>query len=143
MNTPRTVVDSVMAADPRWVPSTMNLRECALIMRNENLGVMPVLDGDGHVLGLVTDRDIVVRGVAEREDLSAFRVADVMSVPVMTVRTGSELEHAVLIMRAERIRRLPVVDDANRLLGLLTLSDIQSEEHRPNAAAAGDEWLPS
>lgn len=105
-----------------------SLRRAAVRMRDEEIGFLPVIDDVGRVLGALTDRDIVVRAVADRVDLDALRVADVMSFETVTCRPGDELMTAEQLMRYHRKSRIMVTDDRGVILGVISLSDVAMYE---------------
>src|SRR5690349_3293267 len=104
-----TTVADVMTPGVESTSSTETLRDAARAMREGDFGSMPVVD-DGQLTGILTDRDIVVRAVAEGLDPAA-RVGDVASRDPVTVEPGEDLDDAMDLMARHRIRRLPVVED--------------------------------
>jgi CBS domain-containing protein len=108
-----------------------SLAEATRIMWERDCGVVPVLDADGRVAGVVTDRDACMAAYTKGRPLAQIPVATVMSTGVHTCRPDDDLGHAEKIMRLKQVRRLPVVDDGDRLVGLLSLNDIacQALEH--------------
>ena len=119
-------VRDVMTANPESVSSTDSLRDVARIMKDQDTGIVPVVDGK-KIIGLVTDRDIVVRGLAEGKNLENARVTDVMTSSVRTVQEDSSVNDALTLMTSAEIRRVAVVNDRNELVGILSLGDIASE----------------
>jgi CBS domain-containing protein len=116
-----TTVADVMTPGVESTSSTETLRDAARAMREGDLGSMPVVD-DGQLTGILTDRDIVVRAVAEGLDPAA-RVGDVASRDPVTVAPGEDLDDAMDLMARHRIRRLPVVEDG-RLVGVVSQADV-------------------
>jgi CBS domain-containing protein len=96
----------------------------ALTMRDENIGFVPVLDSDDVVIGVVTDRDIVVRGCVGPSDPRRLLTASVMSRDVISCRPTDTVETAERKMRDRRVTRLVIIDDDRSLVGVLSLSDI-------------------
>jgi CBS domain-containing protein len=94
-------------------------------MRDQNIGDVIVLENQ-QVCGIVTDRDIVVRTVAEARDPAATSLADICSHPLTTVAPSDSIEHAVQLMREKAIRRLPVVEEG-RAVGMVSLGDLAVE----------------
>jgi CBS domain-containing protein len=117
-----TTVADVMTPGVESTSSTAPLRDAARAMREGDFGSMPVVD-DGQLTGIVTDRDIVVRAVAEGLDPAAARVGDVASRDPVTVEPGEDLDDAIDLMARHRIRRLPVVEDG-RLVGVVSQADV-------------------
>ncbi|HET7515014.1 MAG TPA: CBS domain-containing protein [Gaiella sp.] len=116
-----TTVADVMTPGVESTSSTATLRDAARAMREGDFGSMPVVDDD-QLTGILTDRDIVVRAVAEGLDAAA-RVGDVASRDPVTVEPGEDLDDAMDLMARHRIRRLPVVEDG-RLVGVVSQADV-------------------
>ncbi|MES2511710.1 MAG: CBS domain-containing protein [Pseudomonadota bacterium] len=115
-------VTDVMTRNVRTLASSATIAQAAKAMAELNVGVIPVCDGD-KLLGVVTDRDIVLRAVARGLD-SKTTLADVMSTKVRTATETADLDDVLQEMSANQIRRLPVVDSASRLVGIISLGDI-------------------
>jgi predicted transcriptional regulator len=92
-----------------------------------NIGAVPVCDGD-RLVGMVTDRDIVVRGVAQELNLRECKLSDVMSAHVRTVREDDEVHEVLREMGQSQVRRLPVVDRNDRLVGIVSIGDIAAKQ---------------
>jgi CBS domain-containing protein len=107
---------------PVIVPADQTIHQAAQLMETASVGALLVVDDDERLVGIVTDRDIVRRGVAARLDLDA-RIDAVMSCPVVTIDAQADLRDAVGVFREHAIRRLPVVDDG-RPSGMLTVDDL-------------------
>ena len=116
-------VKDVMHRGVTWVEPGTSIREIARMMRDNDIGSVPVGDND-RLVGIVTDRDIICRGIADGADMTALRAGDVMSKPIIYCRADDDLEHALRIMEKNKIRRLPVIDENKRLAGMLALGDI-------------------
>ncbi len=115
-------VREIMSTKVRAVSPATHLDEVARIMRDEDVGIVPVVD-DGNLQGVVTDRDIVVRCVAEGDNPSTAEAGDLMSVNPRTVKADSEVDDAARILSEEQIRRLPIVENG-KLVGMLSLGDV-------------------
>src|SRR5215831_2477710 len=113
----------VMTRNPRAVTRQGSIREAAIIMRDENCGVVPVVDAAGRLEGILTDRDNVVRGVV-KENFHQLRVEDVMTDDVSAVTEDEPLTSVLDLMARKQIRRVPVVDRDDRLLGIISMADI-------------------
>jgi CBS domain-containing protein len=109
--------------------------EAARLMRAEDVGAVPVLDREERVVAMLTDRDIVVRVVAEGRDPQATHVDEVASRELVTVAPQQELDEAIELMAAHQLRRLPVVAGDGRLVGILGQADV-AQEARPQQAGA-------
>jgi CBS domain-containing protein len=118
-----TLVRHVMAADPKTASPDMNACDAAGIMASNDVGFVPIVDGSSFQ-GLVTDRDLVVRVLAAREDPLSVRLGDILTERnIVTVTPDTELSSARDMMAEHRIRRLPVVKD-DRLVGVVSLGDV-------------------
>jgi len=117
-------VTSVMTANPACCTADTALRDVARLMIDNDCGEIPVVDDKGLPVGVVTDRDITVRIVAEGRDTMNATAADAMSSPVQTVREDSSLKDATALMEAAKIRRVPVVDRQGKLTGIVSVADI-------------------
>lgn len=120
-------VRDVMTANPATVSEKDSIRDVARIMAREDTGIVPVVDGK-KVIGLITDRDIVVRLVAEGKDLANSRVREVMSKSVRSVKEDTLVNEVLNLMSNEKIRRVPVVNQNNELVGILSIGDIASRD---------------
>ena len=101
--------------------------ECALQMRREHVGSLVVVDEDARPIGMITDRDITIEGVARGLDLSATTVSDLMTAPVVTAAETDGMVMALARMRENGIRRLPIIDASGRLVGVITNSNLIKE----------------
>ncbi|HEX5129711.1 MAG TPA: CBS domain-containing protein [Usitatibacter sp.] len=126
-------ISDVMTPNPKTVAPGDDLQMAARIMRDEDAGSVPVVE-DGRVIGLVTDRDIVIRAVADGD--FDCTVEDICSDDVVCVRPEQSTAEAAELMSEHQIRRLPVVDDDDRLMGIVSLGDLAVKEGRD--ARSGD-----
>ncbi|HLW17336.1 MAG TPA: CBS domain-containing protein [Actinomycetota bacterium] len=111
----------VMTKNPESLPATATVADAARIMRDKNIGDVIVMD-DGSICGIVTDRDIVVRGLAEGLDLQT-KLGDICSQEVTALEVDSKIGDAVKLMEEKALRRLPVVEDG-KPIGIVTLGDL-------------------
>ena len=118
-----TSIRDVMTERPRAVTRETTLSEVAEVMGSEDVGAIPVVDGD-RLVGLVTDRDIVVRAVARGSDPSSTTVADVVTDNLITVSPEHDLADALKLMAQHQVRRLPVTDREDRLVGVVSQADV-------------------
>ncbi len=116
-------VKEVMTYGVDFVRPDTNLRDVAQKMRDKNEGALPVFEGEEPV-GLVTDRDIAVRAIAEGKDPASTRAREVMTPQVIFCTEDMELEEAAHIMEYKKIRRLLVKDEQRHVTGMLSLGDI-------------------
>lgn len=145
----RDIMTKDLAVAMRQTPIT----QVALMMKQEDTGVIPVVDYDtvgngrstnegdrdrydqqdnrtysrGKLVGLITDRDIVVRGVAEGKESTTTRAEDVMSVDIHTVRPNDRVVDAIRKMADKQVRRIPVVNENNYLVGMISMADVATE----------------
>jgi predicted transcriptional regulator len=119
---PQTVAE-LMTAPIMSVQATEPVVTAASAMRENDIGDVLVMDGD-QLLGVLTDRDLVVRVLATGMDANTTLVGDVCSSGVATVRPDSPVDDAVRTMRDKALRRLPVVDDEGRAVGVISLGDL-------------------
>ena len=112
-----------MTDRPRGVTPDTLISDAAELMASEDVGSLPILDGD-ELIGVVTDRDIVVRAVAKKKNLQGMPVRDVASSELVTVGPEEDLSEALRLMATHQVRRLPVVDEDNRLVGVLAQADV-------------------
>ena len=121
-----TKVRDVMTTRPRAVTSETPVTEVAELMEAEDIGSIPVLEG-GQLTAMVTDRDIVIRAIAKGKDPRGMPVREVFTTEIITVGPDQDLSDALQIMAANKVRRLPVVDDDNRLVGVVSQADVAME----------------
>jgi CBS domain-containing protein len=118
-------VRDVMTRGVRTVSPSQSLAEAAEVMRGEDVGSVPV-EAEGRLIGIVTDRDIVTRAVAERRDPQTVKVDEVASRELVTVEPEHDLDEALALMARHQVRRLPVVEEG-RLVGMLAQADVALE----------------
>ena len=117
------LVTELMTQFARTVESSMAMSEAAELMRDHNVGVLPVLEGE-RLTGMLTDRDLVVRGLAEGKDPELTTVREIMTPRVATVFDDQDLDEAIQAMRENRVRRVAVISHDRRLLGVLSEADL-------------------
>jgi CBS domain-containing protein len=117
------VVRDVMVGDVLTIDADATLLEAAQLMRDGNVGVLPVVE-DGRLRGIITDRDLVVRGMADGAVPSMTRVGDCATWDIICARSESSIDEAMEVMAECQIGRLPVVDTENRVIGIITLSSL-------------------
>jgi len=117
-----TAVNDIMTREPRTVREATSVVEAARVMRDEDVGSVPVVEGD-RLVGMVTDRDIALRVVAEGRGLDTT-VADVASRAVVAIDPQQEVEEAMRLMAEHQLRRLPVCEEDGRLVGVVAQADV-------------------
>lgn len=115
---------------------TDSLRAVAQKMREEDIGFLPVCDEEDRVMGVVTDRDIVVRACADDRSMSATRVETILSPDIIACRPTHGVGHAEALMRKHRKSRIVVTDADGKLVGVISLSDIAQYEPRAGETLA-------
>lgn len=123
-------IKSIMTANPKCCTRATPLKDVARLMRDEDVGQIPVLeDADSRTLaGVLTDRDMIVRVLAAGTDPASVTAGDCMSSPVVTVRDDATLAACADAMASAQIRRVPVVDAAGKLCGIVSQADIQATD---------------
>jgi CBS domain-containing protein len=119
-------VQDVMTKNPASVTPGATIREAAQLMQREDTGIIPVVDEQGskRLVGVVTDRDIAIRVVAEGRD-GGTRVSEVMSTSrLATCTPDDDVDDAMEAMATEQLRRIPIVDDRGSLIGIVAQADI-------------------
>jgi CBS domain-containing protein len=118
-------IREVMTRDVVSMPATATAAEAARKMRDGDIGNVVVVD-ERQVCGIVTDRDIVIRGVAEGHDPSTTKLADICSRDLTIVTPDADVSEAINLMRAKSLRRLPVVE-GDQPIGIISLGDLAVE----------------
>jgi CBS domain-containing protein len=116
-------VRDILTRDPEIVHPDATIAEAARRMRENDIGMLPVCDGQ-RVVGSITDRDIVIRAVADKRDPSSTKVREVMTAKICYCFEDSSLEEAAEIMEEQQIRRLPVLNAQKRLIGIISVGDL-------------------
>ena len=125
-------IRDVMTSDPQTVPADATLQDAAREMKSD-IGAVLVED-NGSVAGILTDRDIVVRAIAEGRDPSSTKVSDVATRDVKTLSPDSSVEDAIKLVREHNVRRIPVVEDG-RPAGIVSIGDLAIERDADSALA--------
>ena len=121
-----TKVQDVMSTRPRCVSPDTPVTEAAELMESEDVGSLPVLEGD-ELAGMITDRDIVIRAIARGKDPRGMPVREISTRDVVAIRGNEDLSEALKLMASHQVRRLPVVDESNHLVGVLAQADVARE----------------
>ena len=117
-------VNECMCKDVCCIKSDTKLNEVAKLMSENHIGCIPVCDQNNSICGIVTDRDILLRSVACEKDPKTTPVSEVMTCDVCTCKQDDEMTNAESKMAQNQIRRLPVCDEQNHVIGILTLGDL-------------------
>ncbi len=130
-------ISEIMTPDPELIDPTSSIRDAAQRMKNEDIGALPVGEND-RLIGMVTDRDIAVRGVADGRDPGSTTVRDVMSEKIYYCFEDDDVEDAAKCMADNQVRRLPILNRDKRLTGIVSLADIaQTGEECEKTALEG------
>jgi CBS domain-containing protein len=116
-------VKDAMHKGVEWVSPDTRLPEIARMMRQSDIGAVPVGEND-RLIGMVTDRDICCKAVADGHDIDAMTARDVMTTGIVWCRDDDDVEDAADLMESRQIRRLPVIDKNKRMVGMLSLGDL-------------------
>lgn len=119
-------VRQVMTPDATWVSTDTTLTEAARLMQELNVGALPVVE-DEELAGLITDRDIVVRAIAQGRNPSNTNVHEAMSSGLLYIYEDQEADEAAKLMELHSIRRLPVLNRDRKLAGMISLGDLAVE----------------
>ena len=119
-------IRDVMTSNPSAIEADKTVVDAAKLMRDEDVGLTPVVEG-GRLVATLTDRDIAVRVVAEGKDPQSTRVRDVASSDLVTIDPDQELDEALRLMAQHQVRRLPVVEEDGRLVGVVAQADVAKE----------------
>ena len=127
-------IREVMTPNPHTVAADATLQDAAREMQQDDIGAVLVRD-NGSVSGILTDRDIVVRAIAEGRDPASTKVSDVATRDVKTLTPDSSIEDAIRIVREQNVRRIPVVDDSGKPAGIVSIGDLAVERDTDSALA--------
>jgi CBS domain-containing protein len=120
-------IQEAMTPNPTTIEATTKAQEAARIMKSEDVGSLPIVEGD-KLIGVVTDRDLAIRIIAEAKGIDT-PVAEIASKDVVTIDPQQSLEEAARLMANNQVRRLPVVEEDGRLVGILAQADIAQTGH--------------
>ncbi len=115
----------IMTRNVKTASREATLQQIAVLMRDGDMGAMPIVE-NGKLVGIVTDRDIVVRGIAEGKDIST-RIGDVMTSEIFSVSENDFVFEAIRLMGDKQVRRVPIVNDAGELVGIIAMADVALE----------------
>jgi CBS domain-containing protein len=127
-------VKNAMHKGAEWIAPDTPVAQIAKKMKELDVGSLPVGEND-RLIGMVTDRDITCRAVANGHDLGKLTARDVMTKGIFYCRDNEELDDALRIMESRKIRRLPVIDEKKRMVGMLSLGDVS---HAASHELAGE-----
>ena len=125
----------LMTTDPVSCSSTDTVKSAAQLMKREDVGFLPVVrdQEDKKVIGVVTDRDLVLSAIAEARHADTTTIADIMTAKPVTCRADDDLEQAISAMAQHQIRRVPIVDESEQIVGIIAQADIALRIDDPTA----------
>ena len=123
-------IESVMSRDVRSIAPTASLKDAAALMADLNVGSLPVCDGE-RIVGMITDRDLTVRGTAAGLNPLTSKVGELLSADAHTVLASDSIERGLQLMAQMQVRRLPVIDAKGKLVGIVSLGDLATRQERP------------
>lgn len=121
-------VKDCMCNEVNCVKTETSVKDCAKLMCDCHIGCAPVCDNSNNLVGIVTDRDIILRSVCCDKDASKTKISDIMTTNVKSCNCNDEVEKVESIMSEEQIRRVPVIDNNKKVIGILTLGDLATNE---------------
>jgi CBS domain-containing protein len=129
--------DDVMTRNPSCCVPTDTVFEAAQLMKSEDVGSIPIVtDKSKKTLeGIVTDRDLALKVVAEGLDPKAKKVVEVMTTDVVSCRSGDDVGNVIALMEEHQVRRIPILDDSDQLVGIIAQADIATRIEEPNTTA--------
>jgi len=116
-------IHDLMTSNPSTIEADKTVVDAAKLMRDEDAGLIPIVEGQ-KLAGTITDRDIAIRVVAEGKDPQSSTVRDVMTSRLVTVDPDQDLDEALRLMAEHQVRRLPVVEEDGKLVGIVAQADI-------------------
>lgn len=116
-------VKDCMCQEVSCVSPQNTIKDCATIMSNKHVGCIPVCDNSQNVVGMVTDRDIILRGIACNKDVNTTPVSEIMTCEVWCCDQNADITEAERLMSQNQVKRIPVVDN-NKIVGIITLGDL-------------------
>jgi CBS domain-containing protein len=116
-------VRELMTENPRTISAGDSIVDAAKLMREEDAGIAPIVDGD-RLVGVLTDRDIAIKIVAEGKDPTSTKATDIASKNLVTIDPQQELDEALRLMAQHQVRRLPVVEEDGKLVGIVAQADV-------------------
>ena len=127
-------IQDVMTKHVHCVGEGTTLREVACVMRDQQIGDVLVTGANDRLVGIITDRDLVLRAVAEGKDVDRTRAADICSDQIVTITPAATIDEAVELMRTKAVRRIPVVDH-DKPVGIVSIGDLALDRDPRSALA--------
>ena len=130
--------NEVMTKNPVCCLPDDMVAKAAQLMQSENIGSIPVIENEQtqKLVGIVTDRDLALKVIAKEEDAKSTKVEAVMTRKVVTCRAEDDLQKAMDAMSENQLRRIPIVDNDNKILGIISQADVATRVNQPDKTAA-------
>jgi CBS domain-containing protein len=130
--------NEVMTKNPVCCQPDDRVVKVAQLMQRENIGSIPVIENEQtqKLVGIVTDRDLALKIVAKGQDAKSTKVEAVMTRQVVTCRAGDDLQKALDAMAEHQLRRIPIVDNDNKIVGIIAQADVATRVNQPEKTAA-------
>ena len=129
-------VKDCMCNEVCYVTPNNTLCDCEKLMCNNHVGCIPVCDDTKNIVGLITDRDVILRTIACEKDVNKTPVSEIMTCKVCCCTSDVDIKEAEDLMCKHQIRRLPVVDDNNKIVGIITLGDLAKNNNVNNESVS-------
>lgn len=117
----------IMTGTVATASADSSVQEAAALLRDGDIGIIPIVDSEGVLVGVLTDRDIVVRAVADGLDITSTRVGEIMTRELFTASPDDFVFQAVRMMGEKQVRRIPIVESDGKLVGILSMADVALE----------------
>ena len=125
----------VMTKNPKTCAPTDNVEQAAQLMKSEDVGPIPIVGDNDKLEGIITDRDIVLKVVAEGRDPKTTKLSEVMTTDLISCTIDGDVEEMLDLMEDNQVRRIPVVDASGRLVGIVSQADIATRLDEPDKTA--------
>ena len=125
----------VMTKNPKTCAPTDIVEQAAQLMKSEDVGPIPIVGDNGKLEGIITDRDIVLKVVAEGRDPKTTKLSEVMTTDLISCTQDGDVEEMLELMEDNQVRRIPVVDASGRLVGIVSQADIATRLDEPEKTA--------
>jgi CBS domain-containing protein len=122
-------VENLMTRDPKTCSPADTLHRAAQLMWENDCGTVPIVDGGGMLVGIVTDRDVCMSGYMQGRPLHEISIESAMSKVLFTLTPSLRMRDAVKVFAEKTVRRLPVIDEGGKLVGILSLADVVRATH--------------
>ncbi|WP_372661121.1 CBS domain-containing protein [Cohnella sp.] len=127
-------VKEIMSTELITIMLNEDIIEAATAMKEQDIGLIPVVDQQNKCIGVVTDRDIVIRGIAEKKSIS-LKVEDIISNNIISVNPDTDVQQVTELMAKEQVRRLPVIEN-DQIVGIVSMADLANETSKQKAGEA-------